>query len=67
MAGGGTQFQASQQPPTGSPQSAQDKDLELARGVIENFQRAGGMTVDQIKQTPSYKKLEAAGQAPTLV
>jgi hypothetical protein len=67
--GGGTNFQAGQQTPApgaGSPAVGAPNEIETAKEVVANFQRTGGMTVDQIKATPSYKKLVAAGQAPEL-
>lgn len=67
--GGGTQFQAGQQTPPqggGQPgQAAAQTELDTAKAVVANFQRTG-MKADQIKETPSFKKLEAAGQAPQL-
>jgi hypothetical protein len=67
--GGGTQFQQNQQTPPqggGQPgQAAQQSEIDTAKAIIVNFQRTG-MKPDQIKETPSFKKLVAAGQAPQL-
>lgn len=41
-------------------------ELETAKAVVESFMKTRSMTPDQIKQTPSFKKLAAAGQAPAL-
>lgn len=69
QAGGGTQYSAGQATPgqaTGAPQVGGAPDeLETAKQIVARHQRTG-MKADEIKQTPSYAKLVAAGQAPAL-
>lgn len=54
-------------PEAGGPkdQGNQFSDLDNAKEIVERH-RLSGMSPDKIKETRSYKKLEAAGQAPEL-
>lgn len=71
--GGNGQQNHQQAPPPGgggfgSPvpgQNASDDDMSIAEGIVTQHRNAG-KTADFIKETPSYKKLLAAGRAPTL-
>lgn len=54
--------------PTGAthaPATQEPSDLDTALEIVKQHQRAN-QTVDFIKKTSSYKKLEAAGKAPVL-
>ncbi len=66
--GGGSMYQAGQQTPAagvGSTGTPAPTDLDTAKEIVANFQRTG-MKPDEIKNTPSYKKLVAANAAPDL-
>ena len=65
QAGGGTQYSQQQTAVPTTPGSQGTDELQTAKDIIANFQRTG-MKPDEIKNTPSYKKLVAANQAPNL-